>query len=94
MCSSDLNAYTSRDQTAYFARVLKDDVPLAVDLLGDILQNSTCDEAELKREKEVIVQEIGQTQDTPDDIIFDHLQERSEERRVGQECRSRWWDDM
>ncbi|WP_373085200.1 M16 family metallopeptidase [Sneathiella sp.] len=70
-----LNAYTSRDQTAYFARVLKDDVPLAVDLLGDILQNSTFDEAELKREKEVIVQEIGQTQDTPDDIIFDHLQE-------------------
>ncbi|MEH6525779.1 MAG: pitrilysin family protein, partial [Sneathiella sp.] len=70
-----LNAYTSRDQTAYFARVLKADVPLAVDILGDILQHSSFDDTELGREKEVIVQEIGQTQDTPDDIIFDHLQE-------------------
>jgi predicted Zn-dependent peptidase len=70
-----LNAYTSRDQTAYFARVLKADVPLAVDILGDILQHSSFDEVELGREKEVIVQEIGQTHDTPDDIIFDHLQE-------------------
>lgn len=70
-----LNAYTSRDQTAYFARILKADVPLAVDILGDILQHSSFDEMELGREKEVIVQEIGQTHDTPDDIIFDHLQE-------------------
>lgn len=70
-----LNAYTSRDQTAYFARVLKADVPLAVDILGDILQHSSFDDTELGREKEVIVQEIGQTHDTPDDIIFDHLQE-------------------
>ncbi len=70
-----LNAYTSRDQTAYYARVLQEDTPLAVDILSDILQNSTFDEAELTREKEVIVQEIGQTNDTPDDIIFDHLQE-------------------
>ncbi|WP_284223831.1 M16 family metallopeptidase, partial [Brevundimonas denitrificans] len=70
-----LNAYTSRDQTAYYARVLKEDVPLALDILADILQNSTFDEEELRREKEVIVQEIGQTNDTPDDIIFDHLQE-------------------
>ncbi|TNE35186.1 MAG: insulinase family protein [Alphaproteobacteria bacterium] len=72
-----LNAYTSRDQTAYFARILKDDVSLAVDILGDILQHSSFDETELMREKEVIVQEIGQTNDTPDDIIFDHLQETS-----------------
>ncbi len=70
-----LNAYTSRDQTAYFARVLEDDVGLAVDILADILQNSVFDNDELIREKEVIVQEIGQTNDTPDDIIFDHLQE-------------------
>ncbi|MZR29227.1 M16 family metallopeptidase [Sneathiella litorea] len=72
-----LNAYTSRDQTAYFARVLKDDVPLAVDILGDILLNSSFDQTEIAREKEVIVQEIGQTYDTPDDIIFDYLQEIS-----------------
>lgn len=70
-----LNAYTSRDQTAYFARILKEDVPLAVDILGDILQHSSFDQTEIAREKEVIVQEIGQTFDTPDDIIFDHLQE-------------------
>ncbi|MEH6402271.1 MAG: pitrilysin family protein [Sneathiella sp.] len=70
-----LNAYTSRDQTAYYARVLKNDVSLATDILADILQNSTFDEEELVREKEVIVQEIGQTNDTPDDVIFDHLQE-------------------
>jgi len=72
-----LNAYTSRDQTAYFARILKNDVPLAVDILGDILINSSFDQAEIVREQEVIVQEIGQTNDTPDDIIFDHLQETS-----------------
>ncbi len=70
-----LNAYTSRDQTAYYARVLEADLELGVDILADILQNSTFDEQELIREKEVIVQEIGQTNDTPDDIIFDHLQE-------------------
>ncbi|WP_169544547.1 M16 family metallopeptidase [Sneathiella aquimaris] len=70
-----LNAYTSRDQTAYYARVLKDDLGLATEILSDILQHSTFDQDELAREKEVIVQEIGQTNDTPDDIIFDHLQE-------------------
>ncbi len=70
-----LNAYTSRDQTAYYARVLENDMDLSVDILADILQNSTFDNQELTREKEVIVQEIGQTNDTPDDIIFDHLQE-------------------
>ena len=69
-----LNAYTSREQTAYFARVLRDDVPLAVDILADILQHSVFDPDELARERTVVVQEIGQTEDTPDDIIFDHLQ--------------------
>jgi predicted Zn-dependent peptidase len=69
-----LNAYTGREQTAYYARVLKDNVPLAVDILADILQNSTFENDELVREKGVVVQEIGQAEDTPDDIIFDHLQ--------------------
>jgi predicted Zn-dependent peptidase len=69
-----LNAYTGREQTAYFARVLKDDVALAVDILADILLNSTFDAEELAREKGVVIQEIGQAEDTPDDIIFDHLQ--------------------
>lgn len=69
-----LNAYTGREQTAYYARVLKDDVPLAVDIVSDILQHSTFDKSELGREKGVVIQEIGQAEDTPDDIIFDHLQ--------------------
>jgi len=70
-----LNAYTSREQTAYFARVLADDLPLAVDLLGDILLHSTFDEEELARERAVVIQEIGQAVDTPDDQIFDFLQQ-------------------
>ena len=70
-----LNAYTSREQTAYYARVLADDVPLAVDLLADILQHSVFDEEELARERGVVVQEIGQVRDTPDDLVFDQFQE-------------------
>ena len=70
-----LNAYTSREQTAYFAKVLKDDTLLALDILADILQNPTFDEDELEREQTVVVQEIGQAQDTPDDIIFDYFQD-------------------
>ncbi len=70
-----MNAYTSREQTAYYAKVLADDLPVAVDLIADILQDSVFDPAELDRERSVIVQEIGQVADTPDDIIFDHFQE-------------------
>ena len=69
-----LNAYTSRDHTAYFAKVLKENLPLAVDILSDILLNSTMDAEELAREQHVVVQEIYQADDTPDDIIFDHHQ--------------------
>ncbi len=70
-----INAYTSREQTAYFIRVLKEDVELALDILADILQHSTFEAAELEREREVVIQEISQVQDTPDDLIFDLLQE-------------------
>lgn len=70
-----LNAYTSRERTAYFARVLSGDVPLALDLLADILRNPALAEDEIETERGVILQEIGQTLDTPDDIIFDWLQE-------------------
>src|ERR1700712_3884578 len=69
-----LNAYTSREQTAFHARVLKADVPLAVDLLSDILINPTFEPAEIERERQVVLQELGQAADTPDDIVFDHLQ--------------------
>lgn len=68
-----LNAYTSKESTAYYARVLKNDLEIAVDIIADILNDSTFDDSELKREKSVIEQEIGQMKDTPDDIIFDHF---------------------
>ena len=69
-----LNAYTSREQTAFHARVLKEDVPLALDMIGDILTNPAFEPAELERERQVVLQELGQVRDTPDDIVFDHLQ--------------------
>ena len=69
-----LNAYTGREQTAFHARVLKDDVPLALDIIGDILTNPSFEQAELERERQVVLQELGQARDTPDDIVFDHLQ--------------------
>jgi predicted Zn-dependent peptidase len=72
-----LNAYTSRESTAYYAKVLKEDAPLALDILADILLHSTFDPTELERERTVILQEIGQANDTPDDIIFDCFQERA-----------------
>ncbi len=72
-----LNAYTSRESTAYYAKVLKEDVSLALDILADILMHSSFDPTEFERERTVILQEIGQANDTPDDIIFDHFQERA-----------------
>ncbi len=69
-----LNAYTSREQTAFHVRTLKADVPLAVDILADILTHPTFDANEIERERQVVLQEIGQARDTPDDIVFDHLQ--------------------
>jgi predicted Zn-dependent peptidase len=69
-----INAYTSREVTAYYARVLKDDVALALDLIGDIVLNPIFDPREIEVERGVILQEIGQAADTPDDVIFDWLQ--------------------
>lgn len=70
-----INAYTSRETTAYYARVLKADVPLALDVIADIVLNPAFEEGEIEVERGVILQEIGQSLDTPDDIIFDWLQE-------------------
>jgi len=70
-----INAYTAREQTAYYIKVLKEDTALAGDIIGDILTHSTFEPEELERERGVILQEIGQANDTPDDIIFDHFQE-------------------
>lgn len=70
-----INAYTSREMTAFYARVLGADVPLALDVISDIVLNPVFDQREIEVERNVILQEIGQTLDTPDDIIFDWLQE-------------------
>lgn len=70
----DLNAATSAENTAYYARMLKNDVPLALDVLSDILSDPSFEPDELTREQNVIVQEIGATEDTPDDLVFDFLQ--------------------
>jgi len=72
-----INAYTSREVTAYYARVLEQDVPLALDVIGDIILNPVFDAREIEVERGVILQEIGQAADTPDDVIFDWLQEES-----------------
>jgi predicted Zn-dependent peptidase len=69
-----INAYTSREQTAYYVKLLKEDLGLGVDIIGDILCHSSFEPEELERERGVILQEIGQANDTPDDIIFDHFQ--------------------
>ncbi len=70
-----INAYTAREQTAFYVKLLKEDLALGADIIGDILTHSAFDPEELERERGVILQEIGQANDTPDDIIFDHFQE-------------------
>ncbi|MBA5778392.1 insulinase family protein [Stappia sp. F7233] len=78
----ELNAATSVEHTNYYARVLAEDVPLAIDILSDILLNSTFDAEELAREKHVILQEIGAAHDSPDDKVFDLFQEMAWARQA------------
>ena len=70
-----INAYTSKEKTVYYAKVLKQHAEFALEFLSDILQNSIFDKVELEKERGVILQEIAMTNDTPDDIIFDYFQE-------------------
>ncbi|MGL4279153.1 MAG: M16 family metallopeptidase [Albidovulum sp.] len=72
-----INAYTSREMTAYYARVLSQDVVMALDVIADIVLNPLFRKADIETERHVILQEIGQALDTPDDIIFDWLHETS-----------------
>ena len=71
----EINAATSVETTSFYARVLKDDMPLAIDILADILNDPLFDPSELEREQHVILQEIGAAHDTPDDIVFDRFTE-------------------
>jgi predicted Zn-dependent peptidase len=72
-----INAYTSKEMTAYYARVLSADVALALDVIADIVLNPVFASGDIETERHVILQEIGQALDTPDDIIFDWLNEAS-----------------
>jgi predicted Zn-dependent peptidase len=71
----DLNAETSVERTSYYARVLGEDVPLALDILSDIITEPAFDKDELKREKGVVLQEIGACEDSPDEVVFDMFME-------------------
>ena len=71
----NMNAYTSREITSYHIHLMKDDLPLALDVLADMIQNSTLPEQEIERERGVILQEIGMCNDTPDDLVFDNYYE-------------------
>ncbi|GBG76521.1 hypothetical protein CBR_g22269 [Chara braunii] len=68
-----LNAYTSREQTTYYAKVLKKDVQVAVDILADILQNSSLDERSIERERGVILREMEEVEGQVEEVLFDHL---------------------
>lgn len=69
------NAYTSRHFTCFYAKMLKDDLELAADVICDFITDPTFDAEEMKKEKEVVVQEIKQSVDAPDDLVFDYFQE-------------------
>ena len=71
----ELNAATGVDSTAYYARVLRKDLALALDILSDIIVSPRFDRAELSRERDVILQEIAAAMDSPEDIVFDLVQE-------------------
>ncbi|WP_283177377.1 pitrilysin family protein [Gemmobacter sp. 24YEA27] len=72
-----INAYTSREMTAYYARCLSEDVPRALEVIADIVLNPLFNAEDIETERHVILQEIGQSNDTPDDVIFDWLHEVS-----------------
>lgn len=70
-----LNAFTSHEHTVYYAKVLKEHLTTAAEVLGDIIRHSVFDDTELEREKQVILQELAMHHDTPDDLVFDYFQE-------------------
>jgi predicted Zn-dependent peptidase len=69
-----LNAWTARDHTVFQARLLADDLELGARIIADLARSPDLDADELERERSVVLSELGEARDTPDDIIFDHLQ--------------------
>lgn len=72
---SHLNAYTSRENTVYYAKSLKEDIPKAVDILSDILTRSVLDPKAIERERGVIIRESEEVDKMYDEVVFDHLHE-------------------
>jgi len=72
-----LNAYTSRENTAFYARMLAQDTELCLDVLADVLQHSRFEPEDIEREQTVISQEIAQAEDTPDDVVFTDFQSQA-----------------
>ncbi|KAK2514552.1 Pmpcb [Columba guinea] len=68
-----LNAYTSREQTVYYAKAFSKDLPRAVEILADIIQNSTLGEAEIERERGVILREMQEVETNLQEVVFDYL---------------------
>ena len=70
-----LNAFTSKECTCYYAKVIDEDMPLAVDILSDLVSHPTFDEVELNKERGVVLEEISMVEDTPDDLVHELLSE-------------------
>jgi len=68
-----LNAFTGKEHTCYYANILSEDLPLAVDVISDLIFNATFDEKEIEKEKQVVIEEIKDTEDTPEEFIQDHF---------------------
>src|SRR4051795_13055164 len=79
-----LNAWTARDQTVFHGRALARDLPLLAELIADLIRAPHLDEEHLEREKQVILSELGEATDAPDDLVHDHLLEAAfEDQPIG-----------
>lgn len=67
----DVNAFTGKEYTCYYSRVLDDDLPMALDVLSDMIRNSSIDPTELESERKVILEEIAMHEDAPDELVHD-----------------------
>jgi predicted Zn-dependent peptidase len=76
-----LNAWTARDQTVFHGRALARDLPLVAELLADLIRRPHFEEQHLEREKQVVLSELGEVVDSPDDLVHDHLFEAAFERQ-------------
>jgi predicted Zn-dependent peptidase len=80
MIGGYLNAYTGKERTVYYGKVLKDDIKIGIDILSDIVLNSTYDQEELIKEQNVICQEISDAEDNPEDVLFEALFKKAFEK--------------